>query len=83
MGSLNMLGTISPNPAFTQTITTFGLSGIVGEASLLIVEDLSPYILTPPLYRILYGLGRDAEPTLAVDERYECRLRDNCRRCIG
>lgn len=30
IGSVNLLGFASPNPAFSQTITTFGLAGIVG-----------------------------------------------------
>lgn len=30
IGGLNLVGLISPNPSFSQTITTFGLAGIVG-----------------------------------------------------
>jgi NAD(P) transhydrogenase len=30
IGSVNLLGFVSPNPAFSQTLTTFGLAGIVG-----------------------------------------------------
>uniref|UniRef100_A0A183CD08 NAD(P) transhydrogenase, mitochondrial n=1 Tax=Globodera pallida TaxID=36090 RepID=A0A183CD08_GLOPA len=30
IGCVNLLGFVSPNPAFTQTMTTFGLAGIVG-----------------------------------------------------
>ena len=73
MGALLGLGYISPAATFTQTLTTFGLAGVVGYNVCCQFSILSFYLILP-----LGCLGSHTCPTFTTNVSNKCNFRNDC-----